>query len=162
MKNIGIFREWFARAKIYQSLFFSLLFSPLFFYFVWKRPEIPYTIMIVLYLFWILSLLLDMKSTLSIKEKIKRHEANFLFRILYTKLHSAIAVMLQLFIEVFFIMLFPIISTIREAGSSIKMDWTGSAILGGIVGVLHVIAWYQNKKTIKQVLGNSFSQTGKK
>ncbi|MDH3564016.1 MAG: hypothetical protein OEM53_00245 [Nitrosopumilus sp.] len=162
MKNIGIFREWFARAKIYQSLFFSLLFSPLFFYFVWKRPEIPYTIMIVLYLFWILSLLLDMKSTLSIKEKIKRHEANFLFRILYTKLHSAIAVMLQLFIEVFFIMLFPIISTIREAGSSIKMDWTGSAILGGIVGVLHVIAWYQNKKTIKQVLGNNFSQTGKK
>ncbi|MDH5416808.1 MAG: hypothetical protein OEW86_02315, partial [Nitrosopumilus sp.] len=77
-------------------------------------------------------------------------------------LHSAIAVMLQLFIEVFFIMLFPIISTIREAGSSIKMDWTGSAILGGIVGVLHVIAWYQNKKTIKQVLGNNFSQTGKK
>jgi len=162
MKNIGRFREWFTRAKVYQSLFFSLLFSPLFFYFVWKRPEIPYAIMIVLYLFWILSLLLDMKSTLSIKEKIKRHEANFLFRILYTKLHPAIAVMLQLFIEVFFIMLFPIISTIREAGSSFMMDWTGSAILGGIVGVLHVIAWYQNKKMIKQVFGKSFSQTGQK
>ena len=151
MERTDRFRERFAKAKVCPYLFFSLLFSPLFFYFVWERPEIPSVIVIGLFCFWILSLLLDMGSTLSIKDKIKRHEANFLFRILYTKLHPAIAVTLQLLIEISFVMLFPTISTIREAGQSLEIDWTGSAIIGGIIGVLHAIAWKDNRKTIRQL-----------
>jgi len=149
MKSIDRFRERFAKTKVCQGLFFSLLFSPLFFYLVLERPEIPYTITIGLFCFWIVSLLLDMKSTLSIKDKIKRHEANPVFRILYTRFNPVTAVMLQLFIESSFVMLFPTISTIREAGSMFELDLTGSAILGGIVGVLHVMALKDNRKAIK-------------
>lgn len=58
---------------------------------------------------------------------------------------------LQLLIESSFVMLFPIISTIREAGQSFEIDWAGSAILGGIVAVLHVIAWKDNRKAIRQL-----------
>ncbi|MGI9565637.1 MAG: hypothetical protein ACR2LL_01310 [Nitrosopumilus sp.] len=50
---------------------------------------------------------------------------------------------------------FPTISTIREAGQSFEMiDWTGSAILGGIIGVLHFIAWHQNRIAIKGIAEN--------
>ncbi|WP_316505586.1 hypothetical protein [Nitrosopumilus sp.] len=141
----------FTKTKICHALFFSLLFSPLFFYFVLERPEILEITTTSLFSFWCVSFFLDMKSTLSIKEKIKIHEANHVFRILYTKFNPRIAVMFQLLIEISFVLLFPIISTIREAGQSFEMDWTGSAILGGIVGVLHVIAWWQNKHTIKEL-----------
>jgi len=151
MDKIDRFRERFAKVKVCQGLFFSLLFSPLFFYFILERPEISHVVVIGLFCFWILSLLLDMKSTLSIKDKIKRHEANHVFRILYTKLHPIHVVTVQIAIEVSFVMLLPTISTIREAGSPFEIDWTGSAILGGIVGVLHVVAWFQNKETIKHL-----------
>ena len=152
MERIYGFREWLGKTKIREYFFSSLLFSPIFFYFVLERPEIPSVIVIILYLFWIISLSLDMNSTLSIKDKIKRHEANHLFRILYTKFKPAIAVTIQISIETSFVMLFPIISTIREAGKSFGMDWTGSAILGGIIGVLHVMAWRDNKKAIKELV----------
>ena len=141
----------FTKSKICQYLFFSLLFSPLFFYFILEIPEFSIIVVISLYVFWILSLLLDMKSTLSIKEKIKQHEANHVFRILYTRFSPRVAITLQLIIEISFVMLFPTISTIREAGQSFMIDWIGSAILGGIIGVLHIVAWYQNKKTIQHI-----------
>lgn len=151
MESTGRFRERFAKAKVCQGLFFSLLFSPLFFYLVLERPEVPNAVVIVLHSFWIISLLMDMRSILSIKNKIKRHEANFLFRVLYTKFNPAIAVVIQILIEFSFVMLFPIISTIRESGQYFEMDWMSSVILGAIVGVLHIFAWYQNKKTIMQL-----------
>ena len=138
--------------KILEYFSFPLLFSPLFFYFILERPEIPEIATVALFCFWCLSFLLDMTSTLSIKDKIKRHEANFLFRVLYTKFKPIVAVTIQIFIEISFVLFLPTISTIREAGQTFEVDWTGSAILCGIVGVLHVVAWHQNKKAIREIM----------
>ena len=140
--------------KILECFSFSLLFSPLFFYFILKRPEIPEIATVALFCFWCLSFLLDMTSTLSIKDKIKRHEANLLFRTLYTKFKPTVAVTIQVFIEISFVLFFPTVSTIRETGQVFEVDWTGSAILCGIVGVLYAVAWNQNKKAISEIMKN--------
>ena len=138
------------REKIHARIKLALLFSPLFFYLYLDRPEIPLVITIGLFSFWIFALSLDMMITASLKDLVKKHEANDIFRNLYQKFGIK-AVPLQLGIESAFVMLFPSLMTLRQPGQSFEIDITGAAILGGIIGILHIFAWHSNKKEIVKI-----------
>ena len=138
------------KRKIHVGVKLVLLFSPLFFYLYLDRPEIPLVITIGLFSFWAIALFLDMRITASLKDLVKKHEANDIFRELYRRFGRR-AISLQLGIECFFVILFPSIMTLRQPGESFEIDMTGAAILGGIVGVLHVFAWRSNKKEITKI-----------
>ena len=138
------------KKKIHVGVLMILLFSPLFFYLYFEKPELPSFFMPSLFLFWVISLFLDMKITVSLKDLVKRHESNDIFRILYKK-YGKKAVSLQLGIECFFVVLFPSIATLRQPGEPFEIDVMGTAILAGIIGVLHVFAWRNNKKEIQKI-----------
>jgi len=93
---------------------------------------------------------LDMRITMSLKDLVKKHEANDIFRNLYKKFGKK-AIVAQLGIECSFVVLFPSIATLRQPGESFVVDFMGSAILAGIIGVLHVFAWRNNKKEIQKI-----------
>jgi len=141
--------------KIFGVLFYSALLSPLFFY-IWffDRPELPLSLILSLYGFWIVMLFLDMRITLSLKDLIKRYEENGIFRFLYTKYRRSIAVVLQLIIESIFVLILPSLVFPREFGVSLFWDYQASAIFAGIVGVFHGIAWWNNRKNVKDILWN--------
>ncbi len=138
------------REKIHAGIKLSLLFSPLFFYLYFDRPELPILLTIGLFSFWISSLFLDMRITVSLKNMIRNHEANDIFRNLYRRFGTK-AIAIQIGIESSFVILFPSIMTLRQPGESFEVDMTGAAILGGIIGVLHVFAWHSNKKEILKI-----------
>jgi len=138
------------REKIHAGIKLTLLFSPLFFYLYLDRPGLPIVITIGLFSFWMVSLFLDMRITASLKDLVKKHEANDIFRNLYKKFGKK-AITIQLGIECSAVMLFPSIMTLRQPGESFEVDITGAAILGGIIGVLHVFAWRSNKKEIQKI-----------
>jgi len=140
--------------RILPVLFYSFLFSPLFFYLLFfDRPELPFWIIVVpLYCFWIAMLFLDMQITLSIKQLILQYEANLIFRILYEKYRVSVAVFLQLLIEALFIFALPSLMFPRDFGVKLFFDYQSSAIFAGIVGVIHLIAWQKKKKNIKDIL----------
>ena len=135
--------------KIHVGVKMVLLFSPLFFYFFLEKPELP-TVTYGLFLFWEITLFLDMRITMSLKDLVKKHEANDIFRNLYKKFGKK-AIVAQLGIECSFVVLFPSIATLRQPGESFVVDFMGSAILAGIIGVLHVFAWRNNKKEIQKI-----------
>jgi len=139
------------KEKIHAGVKLVLLFSPLFFYLYWNRPELPLAFTLGLFSFWISALFLDMRITTSLKDLVGKHEANDIFRNLYKKFGKK-AVAIQLGIESAFVMFFPNIMTLRQPGESFEIDVMGAAILGGIVGVLHVFAWRSNKKEIQKIL----------
>ena len=141
--------------KIFGALFYSALLSPLFFY-VWffDRPELPLSIILPLYGFWIAMLFLDMRITLSLKDLIKKYEENGIFRFLYTKYRKSVAVILQLIIEGVFVLVLPSLVFPREFGMSLFWDYQTSAIFAGIVGVFHGIAWWNNRKNVKDIPDN--------
>jgi len=138
--------------KIFGALFYSALLSPLFFY-VWffDRPELPLSVILLLYGVWIIMLFLDMRITLSLKDLIKRYEENGIFRFLYTKYKRSVAVVIQLSIEVVFVLVLPSLMFPREFGVTLFWDYTSSAIFAGIVGIFHLMAWRNNKKMIKLI-----------
>jgi len=138
------------KEKIHAGVKLALLFSPLFFYLYWNRPELSISLTVGLFSFWGIALFLDMRITASLKDLVRKHEANDIFRTLYKKFGRK-AVPLQLVIELAFVMLFPSIMTLRQPGETFEIDVTGAAILGGIVGVLHVFAWRNNKKEIQKI-----------
>lgn len=138
------------REKIHAGIKLALLFSALFFYLYFDRPEIPLVITVGLFSFWGIALFLDMRITASLKDLVKKHEANDIFRELYRRFGKK-AISLQLGIETAAVVLFPSIMTLRQPGESFSIDIIGAAILGGIVGVLHIFAWYSNKKEIKKI-----------
>ena len=138
------------KEKIHAGVRLVLLFSPLFFYLYLDRPELPLVITVGWFSFWMVSLFLDMRITTSLKDLVKKHEANDIFRTLYQKFGKK-AVPLQLGIESAFVMLLPSIMTLRQPGESFEVDIAGAAILGGIIGVLHVFAWHSNKKEIAKI-----------
>jgi len=141
--------------KILRVLFYSALLSPLFFY-IWffDRPELPLPIILSLYGFWIVTLFLDMRITLSLKNLIKQYEENGIFRFLYTKYRRSVAVTTQLTIEAVFVLVLPSLIFPREFGVSLFWDYQASAIFAGIVGVFHGIAWWNNRKNVKEILDN--------
>ena len=138
------------REKIHAGVKLALLFSPLFFYLYLDRPELPWIITILLFSFWGLALFLDMRITASLKELVGKYEANDIFRILYQQFAKK-AIPIQLGIESIFVILFPSLMTLRQPGQSFEIDFTGAAILGGIIGVLHIFAWHSNKKEIVKI-----------
>ncbi|MDH3203514.1 MAG: hypothetical protein OEL81_02400 [Nitrosopumilus sp.] len=114
-----------------------------------EKPELP-TVTYGLFLFWEITLFLDMRITMSLKDLVKKHEANDIFRNLYKKFGKK-AIVAQLGIECSFVVLFPSIATLRQPGELFEIDFMGSAILAGIIGVLHVFAWRNNKKEIQKI-----------
>ena len=138
------------REKIHAGVRLALLFSPLFFYLYFERPELPLVITVGLFSFWIFAMFLDMRITVSLKELVKKHEENDIFRNLYRKFGRK-AIAIQLGIESAFVVLFPSVMTLRQPGQPFEIDMTGAAILGGIVGILHVFAWKNNKKEIHKI-----------
>ena len=123
---------------------------PLFFYLFLERPELPALLALGLFSFWGTALFLDMRITMSLKDLVSRHEANDVFRSLYQKFGRK-AVAIQLGIEGAFVILFPSIATIRQPGQPFEIDVMGAAVLAGIVGVLHVFAWRNNKVEIQKI-----------
>jgi len=144
------------KQKILPVLFYSFLFSPLFFYLLFfDRPELSFFgIILPLYGFWVIMMSLDMKITLSVKDMILQYEANPIFRTLYGKYSPRIAVMIQLFIESTFIFVLPSLMFPRDYEMKLFFDYQSSAIFAGIVGVLHGIAWWNNRKNVREILEN--------
>ncbi|WP_316506087.1 hypothetical protein [Nitrosopumilus sp.] len=144
-----------SKRKIFGVLFYSALLSPLFFY-VWffDRPELPLSFVMFLYGFWIVMLFLDMRITLSLKDLIKKYEDNGIFRFLYTKYKKSTAVVVQLIIEAVFVLMLPSLVFPREFGVPLFWDYQSSAIFAGIVGVFHGVAWWSNRKNVKEILNN--------
>jgi len=137
------------KRKIHVGVLLVLLFLPLFFYLYFEKPELPLFIL-GLFIFWGISLYLDMRITLSLKGKIGKHESNDIFRVLYKRLGKR-AIIIQLGIEFTFVVLFPSIATLRQPGETFEIDVMGAAILAGIIGVLHIFAWRNNKKEIQKI-----------
>lgn len=139
-----------SKRKVFGVLFYSALLSPLFFY-VWffDRPELPLSVILSLYGFWIVMLFLDMRITLSLKDLIKKYEENGIFRFLYTKYRRSVAVTLQLIIEVVFVLALPSLMFPREFGMPLFWDYQTSAIFAAIVGVFHGMAWWNNRKNVR-------------
>ena len=142
-----------SKKKILGVLFYSALLSPLFFY-VWffDRPALVFSLILSLYGFWGIMLFLDMRITLSLKDLIKRYEENGIFRVLYTKYRRSIAITSQLIIEAVFVLMLPSLVFPREFGVSLFWDYQTSAIFAGIVGVFHGMAWWNNRKNVREIL----------
>ena len=136
--------------KIHAGVKLALLFSPLFFYFYFDKPELHVVFTLGLFFFWGISLFLDMNITMSLKDLVGKHEVNDIFRNLYKRFGRK-AVVIQLGIEGAFVVLFPSITTLRQPGESFEIDIMGAAILAGIIGVLHIFAWRNNKKEIQKI-----------
>ena len=144
------------KQRILPVLFYSFLFSPLFFYLlIFDRHELHlWGIVIPLYCFWGIMMSLDMKITLSFKQLILEYEANPIFRTLYAKYRTSVAVMIQFLIEATFVFVLPSLMFPRDFGVELFFDYQSSAIFAGIVGVFHGIAWWNNRKNIKEILEN--------
>ena len=140
--------------KIHAGVKLVLLFSPLFFYLFLERPELPTILALGLFLFWGTALFLDMRITMSLKDLVGKHEANDVFRSLYRRFGRK-AIVIQLGIESAFVILFPSLMTLRQPGEPFEIDVMGSAILAGIIGILHVFAWCSNKKEIAKIRSDS-------
>ena len=140
------------KKTILLVMFYSLLLSPLFFYiWVFERPELPMSLIVSLYCVWIISIIMDMRITLSIKSLIVLHESNIIFRNLYQKYRPRIAILIQLLIETSFVLFVPSMIFPREFGLKLFFDYTTSAILAGIIGIIHLLAYNSNRKTIATI-----------
>ena len=141
------------KQNILLVMLYSLLLSPLFFYiWVFDRPELPlFFVVFPLYGFWIIFMALDMRITLSIKNLIVQYESNIIFRNLYAKYKPSIAIILQLLIETSFVMFIPSLIFPRDFGTALFFDYQTSAILAGIIGVIHLLAWKSNRKIIQMI-----------
>lgn len=140
------------KSTVLLVMFYSLLLSPLFFYiWVFERPELPIFLIVLLYSFWIVSMIVDMRITLSIKNLIVLHESNIIFRNLYLKYQPSVAVLIQLLIETSFVLFIPSLIFPRDFETKLFFDYQTSAILAGVVGMIHVLAYYFNKKTIPKI-----------
>lgn len=140
------------KTTVLLVMFYSLLLSPLFFYiWVFERPELPMILIVSLYCVWIISMIMDMRITLSIKSLIKSHESNIIFRNLYQKHKPRIAILIQLLIEISFVLFVSSLVFPREFGTRLFFDYHTSAILAGIVGVIHLLAWNSNRQTITMI-----------
>lgn len=97
-------------------------------------------------------MIMDMRITLSIRNLIVLHESNIIFRNLYQKYKPRIAILIQLLIEISFVLFVPSIIFPREFGTKLFFDYQTSAMLAGIISVIHFIAYYSNKKSVKKII----------
>ncbi|WP_316506260.1 hypothetical protein [Nitrosopumilus sp.] len=143
------------KSTVLLVMFYLLLLSPLFFYiWVFDRPELPIFLMIPLYSFWIVTMIMDMRITLSIKSLIVLHESNIIFRNLYAKYKPFIAITIQLLIETSFVVVIPSLIFPRDSEIKLFFDYQTSAIPAGVIGVIHLLAWYSNRKIIQIINDN--------
>jgi hypothetical protein len=126
--------------------FFCLLMAPLFFYY-WLKVIVPNYVVMMLFLVWIISLVLDMGITVCNQDLIINHESNVIFRRLYEKYHIIMAIIVQITIEVSFVLLMPFLFE----RTSYMIDVQASSIISGIISVLHFIAYCSNNKVIKTI-----------
>ena len=75
-----------------------------------------------------------------------------MFRLLYTEYRRSVAITLQLIIETLFVLVLPSIVFPRDFDVPLFWDYQSSAIFAGIVGVFHVMAWWNNRKNIQEIL----------
>ena len=141
--NAANITSLFNKRNLFLAGFLSLLVSPLFFYFWYDKPEIPVFVLVLLYAFWIIGFVLDMGITISSRHLILRHEQNLVFRTIYSKYKPITSILIQIMIEVSFVMLMPFLF----AGNKM-IDLQASAIIAGTVSVLHFIAWHSNRKSL--------------
>ena len=141
--SIASITSLFNKKNLFLAGLFSLLVSPLFFYFWYDKPEIPVFVLVLLYAFWIVGFVLDMGITISSRYLILPHEQNLVFRTIYSKYRPITSILIQIMIEISFVMLMPFLF----AGNK-TIDLQASAIIAGTVSVLHFIAWYSNRKTL--------------
>lgn len=75
------------KEKLFWQCFFTLCCSALFFYiWIFDRPDLPlFGVTLPLYGFWIITMTMDMRITLSIKRLIILHESNIIFRNLFAR-----------------------------------------------------------------------------
>lgn len=139
----------FNKKNLARVGFFSLLMTPLFFYY-WLNFIIPIYIILILFLVWIFSIFLDMRITIQNRHLIINHEANIVFRSLYGKYSPVTAIIIQICIEICFVLLMPFCFHKTQY----NLDFQSSSIISGIVTILHFVAWRYNKKTIK-IIKNS-------
>ena len=149
------------KSTILLVMIYSLLLSPLFFYiWIFDRPELPMFLVFSLYTFWIITMIIDMRITLSIKKLIVSHESNIIFRNLCQKYKPSVAITLQLLIETLFVLFIPSLIFPRDFGTKLFFDYQTSAILAGIVGIIHLLAWNSNKQTIAGITNKEkFNET---
>ena len=139
--NAANITSLFNKRNLFLVGFFSLLVSPLFFYFWYAKPEIPVFVVLLLYAFWIIGFVLDMGITISSRHLILQHEQNVVFRSIYSKFGPIASILIQIMIEVAFVMFMPFLFTVNKS-----VDFHASAIIACIVGILHLMAWYYNRK----------------
>ena len=131
---------------ILLAMFFSALASPLFFYY-WFGLEIPIFVTVPLYSTWIIGLILDMGITITNKKLIAEYEQNIVFHSLYVKYKPATAILIQISIEISFVMLMPFLFD----DNNYSIDIQASAIIAGMISVLHFMAWHSNRKTVSML-----------
>ena len=141
------------RKEVFSRVVFSaVLASPLFFYLLYlERAEIPILIMTSMFGFWIVGMAADLRITLSIKDKIRQHEYNYFFRELYKKYPVRKAVFLQILLEAALVLVLPSIAIPKRYELGLFWDVGTSSIVAVIVGVIHIIAWKNNKKAIREM-----------
>ncbi len=140
------------KSTVLLVMFYSLLLSPLFFYiWIFERPELPGILIVSLYSVWIMAMIMDMRITLSIKGLIVSHESNIIFRNLYQKYKPSVAILIQLLIETSFVLFIPSLIFPREFDVKLFFDYQTSAILAGIISVIHLMAWNSNRKIISEI-----------
>ena len=133
----------FNKRNLFLAVFLSLLASPLFFYFWYDKPEIPVFVVVLLYAVWIIGVMLDLGITISNRHLILQHEQNLVFRRIYSRYRPITSIVLQIMIEISFVMLMPFLF----AGNK-TIDFQASAIIAGIVSILHFMAWNSNRKFV--------------
>ena len=140
MKSILQFRK----QNLVRVGFFCILMAPLFFYYILEF-EIPNYFIVMLFVIWVILLILHMGITTQNRHLIIHHEVNLVFRSLYEKYSIVKSVVIQISIEVSFVFL---MSFLFEKTNYV-IDFQASSIIAGIISILHFIAYYSNKKTIR-------------
>ena len=107
--------------------------------------EIPFFIVLLLYVSWIVSFVFDMGITIQNRHLIKLHESNIVFQSLYVKFDTTSAVLIQICVETSFVFLMPFLFD----KNNFTIDMQASSLIAMMVAVLHFMAWHHNKKTIK-------------
>lgn len=141
--SIANITSLFNKKNLSLAALLSLLASPLFFYFWYDKPEIPFFVVVLLYAVWIIGVMLDLGITISNRHLILQHEQNLVFRSIYSRYRPITSIIIQIMIEVAFVILMPFLF----AGNK-TIDFQASAIIAGIVGMLHLIAWHSNRKFV--------------
>jgi hypothetical protein len=118
--------------------------TTLYFYF---RPEIPHYLPILFFGIWFTFFFLDAKTTIANPHLLK-HEKNLVFPFLYSRFGRA-SVIIQLLVEILFILLIVFVFEVGIAFASIS-------IVSLVFGFAHLEAYAGNKKILGRFSGSSY------